>query len=485
MTRRAANAIEHLSSLDSVFLAVEDSHNPMNIGSIGFFDGPAPPFSDVVDLLSERIARLQRCRQRVREPRGPVGRPLWIDAVDFAVESHIHRVQLSADSFASLDDVVAQIIAEPLDRRHPLWEIHVVDGLDDGRWAILAKAHHCMVDGIAGSDLLGAILGPDMSALPNSLTPSPNHTALATAAGREPTESEILWFGARQSLRTVLDRALGAAALLAHPRRTWRRTRDIVGAARRLWMSPRHIDTSLVGEIGTTRRWTGWSVPLEDIAAIRAGLGGTLNDVVIAAVTLGLREFLIGRGEIDPGERSDARTITAMVPVSVRDDSERARPGNRVANVHAALPVGTEGPVTTLRRVRQTLDDLKTSHEVEATGLFLRIGDYVPRVVADRVSRTVLHRQRDVQIVITNVPGPRHELRLGPYRMVGARPVAPIGGRVRITVAVWSYMEHLEFGITADRDSTGDIDQLGRAIIRGFERLVVAAGADPGSVNVN
>jgi diacylglycerol O-acyltransferase len=454
--------MERLSSLDGVFLAVEDRFNQMNIGTVAIFDGPGTSLDEVRGFLAGRIASVPRCRQRVREPRGPLGRPVWIDDVRFDLSEHVHALSLSGTDRCDLDSLVADLLSSPLDRHRPLWEVWVVDGLAEDRRALVAKVHHCMVDGIAGNDLLGAILAqqPDAAAAaPDRWVPSPEPSALAFAR-----------FSVRTALSSLSAHLRGAAEVLSHPGRSWDRARSVLVAARRLWYRQHHDPTSLTGPIGTHRRWTRIAVPFSDVSAIRAGLGGTVNDVVVAAVSCGFRDLLVERGE----SVAD-RTITAMVPVSLRAPTERGEVGNRVANVHALLPIGHTASRSMLRAVHQHLEDLKSSHEIEATGLLLRIGDYVPRVLADRVAVAVLHRQRNVETVITNVPGPRSPLYLDGHRMIEGYPVAPIGGRVRISIAIWSYCDHLYIGITGDRDTAPDIERLGQGITDGFANLLAAA----------
>lgn len=468
--------IERMSSLDAMFLAIEDPRNPMNIGSVGIFEGPMPPVSEVFALVGQRVAAVTRCRQRVREPRGPLGRPVWVDDAKFDLDNHVRHVRLTTPEAGQLDTLVAQLMTVPLDRDRALWQIWVVDGLPQDQWAIIAMAHHCVVDGIAGSDLLSAILTYRADA--DGATPSGPTPPAAAPLAATPSIVHVLWFGMSSTMRSAATRLRGALDVLAHPRRSCIRARNIVVAARRLWLQPHHQVTSLVGTIGTTRTWTHLAMPMEQVTVIKASIDCTINDVVLTAVAGGFRDLLRERGE-----PVDGRTITAMVPVSLRSTTEKVGAGNRIANVHAPLPIGVIDPKAALQTVHATLDDLKGSHEIEATGLLLRIGDYVPRFVADRVSRTVLRRQRDVETVITNVPGPREPLHLGPHRMVEGYPVAPIGGRVRITVAVWSYSGHLAVGITGDADSVPDIDVLRRGISRGFRALVDATSltGDAGS----
>jgi WS/DGAT/MGAT family acyltransferase len=450
--------MERLSSLDGVFLAAEDPEHPMNIGSVAIFAGSAPPLDEVTALLAERIPAVPRCRQRLREPTGPIGRPVWIDDPWFDVTRHVHSASIPGGEPGALESFTAGVVAAPLDRTRPLWEVWVVDNADDDRWALLAKIHHCLVDGIAGSDLLGALLAPGA---PTGLAATePWQPAPA------PSPAEFTWFGVRSALRTLAERVYAAIRVLRRPAQSGRRAWVTLGAAKHLWFRQRRVDTSLTGPIGSRRRWARTTVDPGTIAEIRSGLGGTVNDIVVVAVALGLRDLLIARGEPVAG-----RTVTAMVPVSVRTPAERGRTGNRVANVHAVLPMDLADPPSLLRAVHEHLEDLKHSHEVEATGLLLRIGDFVPRIVADRVVRTILRHQRSVETVITDVPGPTARLALGPHRMIGGFPVAPIAGRVRICIAVWSYVDTLAIGITGDFESVPDIDLLAEGIRRGFSRL--------------
>lgn len=453
--------MERLSSLDGVFLAAENDRNPMNIGSVAIFGGSAPSIDEVRTLLAERLARVPRLRQRVRLPVGPVGRPVWIDADRFDLSEHVHSAAPTGGNPAALDAFVAEVLARPLDRARPLWSVWVVDELPDDEWALVALVHHCLVDGIAGSDLLGTLLDDGPAVRPTVNDPwSPDPA---------PSPGRVARFEILSALRTLGARVRGLLTVLGHPVRTARRTRAITTAARRLWYRQRRLATSLTGPIGTERTWARASVSLATIDEIRRASGATVNDVVVAAVTFGFRDLLVGRGE----PVAD-RSVTAMIPVSLRTADARGRTGNLVANVHAELPVGLDDPSAMLAVVRARIEDLKGSHEVDATGLLLRIGDFVPRVFADRVVREILRRQRSVETVVTDVPGPRTPCYLGPYRMTRGYPVAPIAGRVRTCVAIWSYCGILGIGVTGDRATADDGADLARGIERGVARLLAA-----------
>ncbi len=447
--------MERLSGLDAVFLAVETPNNPMNIGSLAVFEGPVPENEAIRRVLANRIATIPRCRQRVHDPLGSFVRPIWIDDVHFDPDAHIDHISLRERSFHALENFVSEIVAKPLDRCRPLWHVWIVDGLEDGNWAILAIVHHCLVDGIAGNDLLSAVL----SAEPKSQT--------KYSVSPEPSSIEILLFTLRSTATSCMIHLRGVWRSLTHPLTSWRRVRDITRSAKGLWWRQSHLPISLVGPIGTGRRWTSLKISLDDIQLIQEKFGGTVNDIVVAAVTSGFRDLLLKRGE-----SVENRTLTAMVPVSLRQQSERGKTGNRVANIHARLPLSVEDPITRLRVVQNHLQDLKYSHDAEATGFVMNIGNYFPRPIADRLARAIVQRQRSVETVITNVPGPQSSVHLEASRLIGAYPIAPIAGQVRITVAVWSYHGHLYIGVTADQSSVPDIETLARGISGGFETLI-------------
>jgi len=457
--RHPSAALQRLGSLDGVFLAVENDCNPMSIGSVGIFDGPPPSLEELQLFLSSRLSIVPRCRQRLRPTIGSLARPVWIDDVHFDLSHHVQELSVSNDNSQIFDEFVADVVATPLDRRRPLWKVRLITGLEDDRWAIVTQIHHCMVDGIAGSDLLGAVLTGEPSEFdiePITWTPQP-----------EPTSIAIIWFTICTALRTWGTRLFGVTRLLAHPLRTARDIRHVVSGAKRLWYRQPHQSTSLVGPIGTTRSWRHFDVQLTDVRSIQQSLGGTINDAVLSAVTNGFRELLLARGEA-----TVERSVTAMVPVSLRLPTERGVMGNRVANVHAQLPIDESDPRQLLQMMSSQLNELKDSHEVDATGLLMHTGEYLPRYLTDRIAKAVFHRQRIVETVVTNVPGPRSSLFLGPHRMIAAYPVAPIGGLVRTTVAIWSYADRLAVGISADRNSVPDVDLLSEGIQRGFGNLL-------------
>ncbi|TFH19679.1 MAG: DUF1298 domain-containing protein [Acidimicrobiales bacterium] len=196
-----------------------------------------------------------------------------------------------------------------------------------------------------------------------------------------------------------------------------------------------------------------------------------MNDVVLAAIARGFRELLDARHE-----SLDGRTVMALVPVSTRTADQHGRLDNRVAVTHALLPVGIGDPVETYRAIRRHLDEVKSSHQTDASTVLLHTGDYTPFPIAAAVARAVVRVQQNIETIATNVPGPRAPMYLCGRRMIEMYPFAPIAGQIQIAIAIWSYCGVLYLGFTGDRDSTDDLDTLVRGIDRGFDALLTEAG---------
>ncbi len=459
--------VERLGSLDAVFLAIENDTSPMNIGSVAIFEGPAPAFSSVEAFVAAKLARVERCRQRVRQSSRSVFRPVWIDDVNFDLADHVHHVVLPGDRPRALEEFVEQVMVQPLDRRRALWEMFVVENVGDNRWAVVSKMHHCVVDGIAGTDLLSLMLED----APDAETPTPQ----GWRPTAEPSGFEVARFGVAAMLESLRAHARHFVMMLLQPVRTWRRIRDIATGAKGLWFQPRRLGSPLTGPIGARRRWIHTQMSLADVATIRHALGGTVNDVVLAAVAQGFRELLSARGAPCAG-----RDVMALVPISTRTASERGLVDNRVAVAHALLPVGIADAAETLAAIRTHLADLKGSHQTDASTLLLHTGDVVPHALASMVARAVVRAQQNLETVATNVPGPRRPMYLCGRRMLEGYPFAPLAGRIRVAVAVWSYCGSLFIGVTGDREATSDLDVFVAGIDQGFRRLLVAAGEAAG-----
>jgi diacylglycerol O-acyltransferase / wax synthase len=451
--------MERMGSLDAVFVAAEDSVNHMHIGSVGIFEGPTPSYGEVRALAASKLQLVPRYRQRVREAPLSIGRPLWIDDVHFDLDYHLRATGLPvhADGRA-FEQLVGRVMSQPLDRDRPLWEMWVVDGLPDDRWAMLSKVHHCMVDGIAGTDLLGVVMDTEPD--------EPLRVSDDWKPAREPSGLDLGRASFAMGLESVESLVAGVADAARHPARAWGRFRNVVVGLERFVAPSRRAGASLTGPIGPHRRWTRTRVSLDDVKTVRHAFGGTVNDVVLAAVARGFRELLVGRGE--PVEN---RTVTTLIPVSMRSSDARQVLDNRVSAVYARLPVGIDDPIELLGAIHEHMDTLKQSHEIDASAAIVGIGDLVPPVVAAALARVIVHAQEIVQTVATNVPGPQIPLYVCGRRMREAYPYVPIAGHIRVGVAIWSYCGDLYFGITGDWDGAPDIDKVAAGIDLAFEDM--------------
>jgi diacylglycerol O-acyltransferase / wax synthase len=461
--------VDVMSVQDAAFLHIENSNNPMHIGSVAVLEGPAPAYGDLVRLIAAKLPLVPRYRQKVRFAPGGVGRPIWVDDPHFQILYHIrHTAVPPPGGRDELRNLAGRVFAQTLDRSKPLWEVWMVEGLHGRRWAVISKVHHCMVDGISATDLLTVMFdstdAPVLQGQPVEWTPkSEPGTVIIAAHALARTVSDPLG-----RLRDMT----GGLRSTAGPR-----TRLAEGAVllRSLAEWSKRSATSLNGPIGPHRRWSWAEASLDDVKAIRHGLGGTVNDVVLAAITAGFRSLLVHRGE----EVSN-RVVRTLVPVSVRADSERGMYNNRVSGVFPGLPVSVADPGDRLRAIAAQLSMLKGSKQAVAGDALVKLAGFAPPMLLSLGARLAARTpQRALQTVTTNVPGPQYPLYVVGRRMVYSYPYVPIMGSVRISIAIFSYCGRLFFGITGDYDTVSDIDVLRDGIEEGMRELVVAAGGSP------
>ncbi len=462
------STVDRMSPLDSAFLHIEDAHASLHIGSVALFEGPAPTLAQLQAAAARKLPLVPRYRQRIHVVPLELGRPVWVDDAGFRIDAHVRRRTLPAPGGrAELHTVVDRIMSQRLDRGRPMWETWLVDGLSDGRWVLVTKVHHSLADGIAGTDLLSTVLDshPDGDAVPDD----------TWTAGPEPSSARLTSDAIldRAAVRLHELRSLGRAA--AHPRElpgvAWRLLHGMVGFAGAV----RPVATSsLRGSIGTDRRHLWTDIALTDVLGIREHLGGTVNDVVLAAVSQGFRDLLLARGET-PGRH----TVRTLVPVSVRRADEQGRTDNRVSAILADLPVEVADPVARLHEVSDRMRRLKSSGEADTGEAVTELADVLPpSVLATTLHLAFRVPQRLMTTVVTNVPGPRGTLYCCGRRMLTTYPYVPIADRLRIGVAVTSYDGRLFFGVTGDAATATDLESLVDGIELGFAELRTAA-ADP------
>jgi diacylglycerol O-acyltransferase len=460
--------MQTMSPLDASFLNVEDAVTHMHIGSVGIFEGPAPAPGEVRASIAARLPLVPRYRQKVRFVPLALGRPVWVDDPHFNLDYHVRRTALpTPGGDEELRTLVGRVMSQQLDRAKPLWELWVAEGLDDGRWALISKTHHCMVDGVSATDLLSVILSQDRDWTPGApdgwkAESEPNAAELVAHSlalrAASPYEGLRTAFSAVRGPRRVAGQAVQVARGLANLRPL---------------LSP--TGSSLNGPIGPHRRWDWARARLGEVKQIREAHGGTVNDVVLAAITNGFRELLISRGESVEG-----RVIRSLVPVSVRAEEERGTYNNKVSAMFAELPVELEDPVQRLQALHEQMQELKSSGQAVAAERLTALGGFAPAMLLALGGRVASRLpQSSINTVTTNVPGPQHPLYLAGRRMLEAFPFVPLGGSVRVGVAIFSYDGGINFGVTGDRDTASDIGVLCQGIERGIADLISAASPAP------
>jgi WS/DGAT/MGAT family acyltransferase len=458
-------AYEWLSGEDRMFLTFERPNAQMHIGALMLFEGrPLLNSSGGADMrrLRQHVAghlpAIPRYRQRLLHAPGD-GAPVWIDDADFHIGAHVRHVRLKRPAdLRALQRVASHILSQPLDRSRPLWEMWVVDGLADGRLAIINKTHHCMVDGIAGADLLTILLSPVAS----GTVERPPHWLPRPA----PSPSMLM----RDRLAREASAARAAAAevwrIARNPSRAGKFTRYAAGIWQALGLGVRPApDSPLNRPIGPHRRFAWFSVDLRDVKEVKNQLGATVNDVVLATVAGALRRFLLRR---DPDSR--LCDLRVLIPVNTRSAAESSAMGNHVAAWLMHLPVGEPQPLRRLAQIRSTTAALKGANDVLGAELLTGAGSSLLGWGA-----RLLERLRPFNLVVTNVPGPPLPLYLLGARLQHVYPLVPLFPNQGLGVAVFSYADTLCWGLNADCHVVPDIDALAEAVGDAFRELREAA----------
>ena len=462
LTMTDMDTVDRLSPLDSWWLDIEREFQQLHVGSILLFEGPAPTLGELMGSIESRLDLIARYRQRVLRVPLELGRPVWADDPTFCISNHVKHATLARPGTEeSLQDLTAAIMSEPLDLSRPLWQTWLVDGLQGGRWAMVNKTHHAMIDGIAGADILSALLDHDPHVKARA--------ALAWTPQTEPSPARLATSALDDMLRVPLEEvSRGLVRALRSPLAFTRQSAvDLYGLAQ---AGERVIrpESVLNGPIGPRRRW-GWSrTDLTAIKKVKNARGGTVNDVMLAAVAGGLRTFLSARGE-----EVDGHTVRAMVPVSMRTPQEHDRLGNEVSAVFADLPVGISDAGERLAAVTRQLTSLKGSGMAMGVDSMLTAAGLVPGALFALGARVAAQLpQRAISTVTTNVPGPQVPMYLLGRRMTELFPYIPIGAQIRITIGIASYAGRITCGVTGDFDAVPDLAVLCNGIDSATQELL-------------
>jgi diacylglycerol O-acyltransferase / wax synthase len=483
--------MRQLSPLDAMFLNIESRSMVGHVGGLAIFDPSDLPsgrisVDDVRSLIEERLHLLPPFRWRLVEMPLGLDYPYWIEAPEFDLEFHVREIALPAPgSDRQLAEQVGRIVARPLDRSRPLWELYVIDGLESGNVAWLSKIHHAAVDGMSGAEILGTLMdtspeGPQVSGPPKDWKPE-----------RAPAQLELLpraLLGmAAQPVRALrgtprtlpnLSELPGASSVpgvgaVAELARRAARLAGIGAEEGSVIERPRVSAPriSLNGAVTPHRRFAFTSLPLDDVKAVKGAFGATVNDVVMAICAAALRRWLI-----DHDELPDDPLLTA-VPVSVRTPEQIGTYGNRVSVIIAPLPTHLPDPLGRLEAVHEAMRSAKERHQALPASLMQDYTQFIPSALAARASRAALRlaaSQRVVPIynvLISNVPGPQHPLYSAGARLVANYPVSAVSDGAGLNITVLSYCGHLDFGLIACREMVPDLWNLAAFLAEALEEL--------------
>ncbi len=459
---------DRLSAIDASFLHQERESSHMHVGAIVILEGPPPSHDELAGHIESRLGLVPRYRQKLAFPRFEMGRPCWVDDRRFNIDYHVrHTALASPGTTEQLRVLAGRIFSQRLDRSKPLWETWLVEGLEQGRVAIISKTHHALVDGVSGVDIATVLFDleptpPERDAANQRWSPEP-----------EPSQAELVTEGVKGALRLPARLAGGALGAATSPLRALDRTREAlegVGEMVRATLDPAP-DVPLNVPIGSHRRVFWLQRELADFKAVKDALGGTVNDAFLAVVAGGLGRWLRTRGF-----RTEGLELRALVPVSIRSDDQRNALGNRIAAMRGPLPVYARDPVERLRIVREAMQGIKESKQALGAEVITGVEELAPPTLLALASR-LNFSTRLFNLLVTNVPGPQIPLYLLGRQMEELIPIAFLPEDHALAIAAMSYNGKLDFGLLGDYDAMPDLDQLAAHFDAALDELLEAAHA--------
>ena len=459
---------DRLTGLDSSFLHLERDSAHMHVAGCMVFEGEPPSYEELAEQISSRLHLVPRYRQRLAFVPFGQGRPVWVDDPHFNIAFHVRHTALPGPGGdVQLKRLAGRVFSQALDRSRPLWEIWLVEGLADDRFALLSKTHHALVDGVSGVDIATVLF--DTSPDPMPVAP-PDHEWVARPL---PTGAQLLADALLERTTVPSEIVRGVRATLRGPRHVAERIGRALGgmsamARAGLQAAP---PSPLNVRIGPHRRFTWVRGDLQEFKAIKNALGGTVNDVVLAVVTGALGRYLRMHGEA-----TDELVLRAMVPISIRADVERGALGNRVAAMWAPLPIGVTDPTQRLLRISRDMDGVKESGQAVGAQVLTQLTGFAPPTIMAQAAR-LQARQRMFNLVVTNVPGPQLPLYMLGRELDAMFPMVPLAENQALGIAIMSYNGQLNFGLNADYDAMPDLEALADELRASIDELATAAGA--------
>ncbi len=463
----AQGHMDRLSALDVSFLANESSSAHMHVGGIMIFEGPPPAYEDLLHQVRSRLHLVPRFRQKLAYPPIETGRPFWIDDPTFNLEYHVrHSALPSPGSEEQLRNLAARVFSQSLDRTKPLWEMWLVQGLTRKRFAIVSKTHHALVDGVSGVDIATVLF--DLKPVPEPV--QAEHDWVPSAS---PSSTQLAAKGVEGLAKIPLAAARRVERAIERPRSALAKAGELAEAVGEVaWTFADPAPTlPLNVEIGSHRRFHWVRSDLSQFKRTKDALGGTVNDVVLAVVAGGVREWLHARGI-----RTEGLEVRAQIPVSIRAEDEQGQLGNKITVMRARLPVYIDDPEQRLIKVREQMSDLKESKQALGAEVISRFNDFAPPTILAQAAR-LNFSTRLFNMVVTNVPGPQVPIYLLGRELEDVFPVGFLPPHQALFVAIMSYNGGINFGLLADYDSMDDVDVIADGIERALADLGEAAEA--------
>jgi WS/DGAT/MGAT family acyltransferase len=440
----------------------------MHVAGCMVFHGTAPAYEELVDEIQARLHLVPRYRQRLAFVPLNQGRPVWVDDPHFNISYHVRHTALPRPGGEQeLKRLAGRVFSQALDRSRPLWELWLVEGLADDRFAVLSKTHHALVDGISGVDIATILF--DTSPNPMPVAP-PDHEWVPRPL---PSDAQLLADALLERTTVPGEIVRGIRAALRGPRQVAERVGEALVAVGALaWTGLQAAPPSPYNvRIGPHRRFTWVRGDLSQFKAVKNALGGTINDVVLTVVAGAL-----GRHMRRHGHDTQDVTLKAMVPVSVRADVERGALGNRVAAMWAPLPVGILDPVQRLLEINRSMEVIKESGQAVGAQVLTELSGFAPPTIMAQAAR-LQARQRLFNVVVTNVPGPQVPLYMLGRELDAIYPMVPLAENTALGIAIMSYFGQLNFGLVSDFDALDDVESLAEELALSIEEIVAAADA--------
>lgn len=459
---------ERLSNLDGSFLALETRTTHMHVGAVAIFAaGPqvgedGVNINTVRDLILSRLDQIPRYRQRLATV--PLeGSPVWVDDEHFHLDYHVRHIALPhPGSTEQMKDLAGRLMSQQLDRSKPLWELYVVEGLDDGGFGLIAKIHHCMIDGVSGIDLMAVLL--DFTPEFEIKEPKP------WVARPAPNGTELVVREASRTITSLVSGILKAPSEIGVWTAAWSEKAKAAGASLSSGWLTQTDKTSLNGPIGGARMFDWIQLPLEDVKKIKNTHGATVNDVMLAIVAGAVRAYLVEVGGTTEDELRETE-FRIMAPVSVRSKDEAGTLGNKVAMWLMELPIAETDPAKRVQIINQATKSLKETDQALGASTLVEVSTGAPATVVSLAAR-LAGRARPFNMTVTNVPGPQFPLYMAGSEMLATYPLVPLWQSHGAGIAMFSVSGMVDIGINMDRDLIEDPTCLGRCLEEAFVELL-------------